>query len=215
MKKVFLQTNIYVFLLLSFISFSQTIQNVEVYPTGNDIKIKVKTNSTTAHLCLNSNYNLNGNTILLNVCYTNALMGSTASVCESVIPIQNSINYNLIVNTFGLTTTSNCDFSTIFDSATLQFSTPLNAAVTLGSDGFSDLNSNILIYPNPATGKVFFTTKQVINQITIYDEIARSLKVISNISNNEIDLTAFDKGIYFLEIKTDLGQSIKKVMIDK
>jgi hypothetical protein len=67
------------------------------------------------------------------------------------------------------------------------------------------------VYPNPVSDKLYFeTTYEKAKNITVVDLAG---KVVANINtaemNTELDVTSFAKGLYFYEIKTEEGATIK------
>jgi hypothetical protein len=80
------------------------------------------------------------------------------------------------------------------------------------------ITANNLIYPNPTTGMIWIeTTENTIQNITVYNylgEIVKSLRPYS--SNQAVDLSSLQNGIYLLEMKNTNNQSIvQKVILHK
>ncbi|MFN6083288.1 MAG: T9SS type A sorting domain-containing protein, partial [Bacteroidota bacterium] len=77
------------------------------------------------------------------------------------------------------------------------------------SEALSNATTNV--YPNPVTDKLYFeTTYEKAKNITVVDLAG---KVVANINtaemNTELDVSTFAKGLYFYEIKTEEGATIK------
>ena len=73
--------------------------------------------------------------------------------------------------------------------------------------------SNILIYPNPTSGKIYFLNQNSNNTYQIFS-ITGSIVKKGEIKNNFIDLSKLKKGIYFIkviDIKTD-NKSVFKIL---
>ncbi|MBO9700676.1 MAG: PQQ-dependent sugar dehydrogenase [Sporocytophaga sp.] len=68
---------------------------------------------------------------------------------------------------------------------------------------------DILIYPNPTTEKISIETDLNIKSVVIRDNLGRI--VLSLKSENQIDMTDMSNGIYFMEVETDRGKSIRKI----
>ncbi len=76
-------------------------------------------------------------------------------------------------------------------------------------------NSCMKIFPNPSTGifNITFSEKQK-TQITISDISGRTIySQKSNSQKTEINLSANAKGIYFMEIKNENFQTVKKIIL--
>jgi Leucine-rich repeat (LRR) protein len=83
----------------------------------------------------------------------------------------------------------------------------------------TDIAENTLlemtVSPNPTKQKLTIDAKQVlIEQIILYDEQGRTLYIINNINDNiyTLDLQDLVFGVYLIEIKTEKGISIKKII---
>jgi hypothetical protein len=77
------------------------------------------------------------------------------------------------------------------------------------SEALSNATTNV--YPNPVNDKLYFETSyEKAKNITVVDLAG---KVVANINtedmNTELDVTSFAKGLYFYEIKTEEGATIK------
>ena len=82
-------------------------------------------------------------------------------------------------------------------------------ASTLSAEDFN-LNESVSIFPNPTSGKVNITAKQI-NQIEVYNLYGQKIKIQKN-NNSSIDLKDQTSGMYFLKIKTDKGIASKKII---
>lgn len=96
--------------------------------------------------------------------------------------------------------------------ATLNFS-------TLSNDEFTLANS-VQISPNPSTGMVTLQNPASlsIQTISLFDNQAKLLKVwnpsAENTMNTTLDLSAFAKGVYYLEVTTPTDKSVKKIILN-
>ena len=76
--------------------------------------------------------------------------------------------------------------------------------------------SDIAIYPNPTTGELTINNEQlIINNIEIFDIYGRKLSHISypkSHISNLIDISDLAPGIYFVKIKTEINEIVKKVV---
>ena len=74
---------------------------------------------------------------------------------------------------------------------------------------------NVKIYPNPVNDKVYIETEVEIKEIVVYDVYGR----IQNLSNsatqqlsNSVDVSNLNSGIYFLKVKTENGNIVKRIV---
>lgn len=68
-----------------------------------------------------------------------------------------------------------------------------------------------MIYPNPTSGILYLSGKQTENEVLIYNITGKTLLHQRNI--DRVDLSNFDPGIYFIQVKNISGLStIKKVI---
>jgi hypothetical protein len=73
--------------------------------------------------------------------------------------------------------------------------------------------SDIVLYPNPVANKLNIVTKEKIRAIRITAANGSLVKVISNNEENtSIDFSNLVKGIYIVEVVTDKGSSINKII---
>jgi hypothetical protein len=78
--------------------------------------------------------------------------------------------------------------------------------------GIAQVNSLLQfnLYPNPTNGIVIIDAPGLADnfQVIITDEIGKTLRI--NQSNNIIDLTSFEQGIYFITVVTPSGERATK-----
>ncbi|MDC3195991.1 aryl-sulfate sulfotransferase, partial [Flavobacteriaceae bacterium] len=74
------------------------------------------------------------------------------------------------------------------------------------------LKNNITIYPNPVIDFININTSLNILEVDIYDVLGKSLN-FRKINNRKIDMSNFNRGIYVLKIKTEIGIITKKIII--
>ncbi len=83
----------------------------------------------------------------------------------------------------------------------------------------STLNDDLLVYPNPSTGKftIIGSDIQEVEVLTVTGEIIKRSKFQDKNTVNNIDLSAYSKGVYILKITSaEPGQSItNKIIIIK
>lgn len=77
--------------------------------------------------------------------------------------------------------------------------------------GISDLkNDNILIYPNPTTGIIYFKNIDNISGISITD--IRGQYLVENMHIEEYDLSNLNNGIYFIKIHSNNETIVEKIL---
>ena len=80
---------------------------------------------------------------------------------------------------------------------------------TSNNESISDITTAFNIYPNPVNDKLIISTNENINEIRIYNIIG--ITIYSKEGNiNSIDMTDFNSGLYFINIKTDKGEVTKQ-----
>ncbi|MGH1386397.1 T9SS type A sorting domain-containing protein [Kordia sp.] len=97
----------------------------------------------------------------------------------------------------------------------LDLENPLFSGIYLQSQPLSVTEnsiSNIRIYPNPTTDKLFVSNATVqIKSFVIHNIQGQRIKEIKN-TNNIIDVSTLSKGLYFLEMVTPTGKFREKFM---
>jgi hypothetical protein len=75
-------------------------------------------------------------------------------------------------------------------------------------------NSEIKVYPNPSNGDFNFSSSSTINQIRIFDQFGKIVKVVSpNSHNYNLVLDYLPTGFYSAEIKNKDGFFVEKIII--
>lgn len=72
----------------------------------------------------------------------------------------------------------------------------------------------ILIYPNPASDNIHLSTSAnvTIEEVKIYSQIGNEVQTVFAEFNN-VDVSKLSPGLYFVEVLTNKGRSIKKLII--
>ena len=75
---------------------------------------------------------------------------------------------------------------------------------------------NVTVAPNPTTGQIKIESGELkIENAEVYDIFGKNLSShphISSSSNYEIDISNLSTGLYFVKIKTEMGEVVKKVV---
>ena len=169
---------------------------------------------------------------------------SNVAGCDSVVTLDLTINtVDVSVTTASATLTANlagatyqwimCPYSFPIGNATNQsFSPPTNGyyAVIINDGtcidtsacyyvsgvgiGENENTSPIHIYPNPTSGVITIDGKNIeaIEVLNINGQIIKEIAVTEEQFN--IDLSSHAKGVYFINIKTDKGIVIEKIVIE-
>ena len=80
-------------------------------------------------------------------------------------------------------------------------------------DGVEELTSTVNIYPNPVENELFLATDVSAEEISIYDIYGRqvlSQRVNESTSQQVVDVTDLNAGVYFVKLKTDEGDIVRR-----
>jgi hypothetical protein len=93
-----------------------------------------------------------------------------------------------------------------------------NIAISGNTVGINELSANdkINIYPNPATGKVIIDSKLNINSIELYNVLGEKIYSDAQFklqTSNEIDLSGFHQGAYFIKMFDGTNTYTKKILV--
>jgi hypothetical protein len=79
----------------------------------------------------------------------------------------------------------------------------------------TELKSKIKLYPNPAKDVLHISfPENTIADITIFSITGKLMFVQNNVSSTSVDLTTYDKGLYFVRLKNDKFNYIAKIVVD-
>ena len=96
-----------------------------------------------------------------------------------------------------------------------------NSTVSMNCDGSvgTSLNNykleNLNIYPNPTLGKLNIVSADKINTLSITNIIGKEILFAKDFLANTIDLSSYESGVYFINISTDKGIHIEKIILTK
>ncbi|WP_392347053.1 CotH kinase family protein [uncultured Polaribacter sp.] len=72
----------------------------------------------------------------------------------------------------------------------------------LNITGFNSNEIDFTVYPNPTKEKLTITSKQILEEIIIYNPLGQQIKTFQvNFKKGEINISALQKGMYFLSLK--------------
>ncbi len=69
------------------------------------------------------------------------------------------------------------------------------------------------IFPNPTSGILNIKSKYKINSIVVFNTSGTLMQKIEKVEE-QINLSKLTKGIYYLQISTESGKTIKKVILE-
>lgn len=92
--------------------------------------------------------------------------------------------------------------------------------IVVGSIGIENINGkNSYVYPVPASDKIYVSSEYQIKSIKLYDINGRVLRQWNTENSlyqqKELDVTSIPDGIYLLNVETNKGQAVHKVVIFK
>ena len=90
-----------------------------------------------------------------------------------------------------------CNFYIIMDEAT-NLESPINDDV-------------VTMYPNPAKHSVYIDSPDGINRILVYDITGSQ---VLTTDKSDFDVSLMNKGMYFVEIKTNTSRIMKRLIVD-
>ena len=66
------------------------------------------------------------------------------------------------------------------------------------SDPSFDFDNNVVIYPNPATNVLNFSTPSgdTLSNVAIYDSLGKEIKISNSVLNNKLDISELSNGLY-------------------
>ena len=195
--------------------FSQYITGLDLTQNGNgQIKANLKVYLPTVGNFLSSNTTINQNVITLSACYFMTDFGAISNLSNDFyINIPDNNNYTLIVNMYSSNNPNNCNYQNIEDTATINFSTPIQGTVSMATDENNTNSENISIFPVPTKDVLNINSKEQIMGINLCD--ASGKKILVKFENNSLNTSQLKNGTYFLEIFTDKKTYRKKFMINK
>lgn len=125
--------------------------------------------------------------------------------------------------TFGVENINGGNFINIESSTNAQCGKTLMSTITCPSLGLDELalNESVNLYPNPTNGVFYITNNLSINlqKIVVFDVSGRlvSEKNYANTQSNAtkvINLEAMSKGVYFVNIHSDVAKITRKLVLD-
>ena len=85
----------------------------------------------------------------------------------------------------------------------------LHNYVHVTTDGIEEIDSDVKIYPNPTSGIVNINAENIKN-VVVLNSLGQ--KVFETVEN-QIDLSQFGTGLFMLQIETEHGRSVQRIMV--
>lgn len=198
-------------------SYTYSSGSAIVSPTANT---SYTVNGSSAVGCISNNVAVSSVTVntlpIISISTTNTLLcaGQSASLTTTganTYTWSTGINSNMIT----VSPTTNTTY-TVFGSDgngcnnTSVFTQSVSTCTGISSVSFN--SQDVTIYPNPTNG--FITIKDLKTAtITVIDILGKQMKNIEFVNVDiKANITDLPNGIYYIEIKTDNGNSIKKII---
>jgi len=85
---------------------------------------------------------------------------------------------------------------------TLASSWKASSDAVLNTTVFNSNEIDFTVYPNPAKKKLMISSKQILQEIIIFNPLGQKIKVFKiNFKTGEISISDLQKGMYFLSLK--------------
>ena len=96
-----------------------------------------------------------------------------------------------------------------------QYSNLTDCNSACNSTSVKEINNHLLIYPNPTKGNIFINTSEKIITISVSNVIGKRVLFTENFTKKTIDISSLENGVYFINIGTDKGIHIEKIILTK
>lgn len=198
--------------------------------------------AVSATACSSYTWTETGMTYTASGAYTHTVMN--AAGCDSVITLNLTINAAPVataaLNNYVLTASSgtsyqwiDCTTGAAVAGETSQTYSPaangVFAVIVSNASGCSDTSAcvnvtglgvkelaadAINIYPNPTHNAVTIEMTVANATVEIHDAAGKLLRVVNVVSGDKIDLSEYERGIYMLNVRTEGGSSLTRVVKD-
>ncbi|MNJ84228.1 hypothetical protein D3C87_16760 [compost metagenome] len=197
------------------------------------------TSSVTVSSCGAYTWPLNGQTYTASGAYNDTL--TNAANCDSIITLNLTVipfSVSATDNGNGTFTASagtsyqwiNCTTNTPVAGATAQTFTPsvngsyaviittgicsdTSNCITITNVGIKENSvSNISVHPNPTHDFVVVTMDEGTATVDVFDAQGKLVQTSQIKSGDQIDLGAYERGVYTLKIKTEVGTSVERIV---
>lgn len=91
----------------------------------------------------------------------------------------------------------------------------INLGTTTSAPSISSLDKNIRVFPNPASSYVNFEANEVtIETVSIVSITGQTCFTIHSPTSTQIDISALDKGLYIIQVKTNNGIYQQRLVVN-
>lgn len=110
-------------------------------------------------------------------------------------------------------TYSICEVANPANCSTAEVTVVVSPSLKVDNVKFADVS----VYPNPASSEVFIRIPEIANhqnaKVTIYDTNGRMITQQElNTATESVDIRSLQDGVYILEITSDIGKTIKRIV---
>ena len=160
-----------------------------------------------------------GNFHLRMICVGEPVTGGWAELdkTEGTIPVGATETITVDLTSIGLKTGESYDAKLVFltnitGKETVEIPVTLNI---VADDNVEEVLSNAYnIYPNPTSAQVIVEGENI-NYIAVYNSVGQLVSVVKN-SNNIVDMSNYNNGVYYFNIIDNAGQSaVQRVVVAK
>ncbi|MFT7155676.1 MAG: hypothetical protein ACI8Q1_000678 [Parvicella sp.] len=107
----------------------------------------------------------------------------------------------------------NCSTDTLIPSNFYNYGHTCDLCTPI-ANGINEKSKNLFkLYPNPANEIIYIESELITNQIAIYDLTGKLFESNQNLSENEIDISHLNSGVYLLEVIFNNGVSQNQKLI--
>lgn len=104
-----------------------------------------------------------------------------------------------------------CGVVSVCDAATGDFSEfSYHTFIVQPNVSIEEYETKFNVYPNPANDILFIETTENVKEVNIYNIVGIPVYSEYNFSNNSINVNDFAEGVYFISIKSDRGEVVKR-----
>ena len=72
--------------------------------------------------------------------------------------------------------------------------------------------ASVKVFPNPVEDILVLETDELIQSVQVSNSLGQYIFGSTDLANNRIDTQGWERGLYFLQVKTDQGQKLLKVL---
>ena len=82
-------------------------------------------------------------------------------------------------------------------------------------ESISEFENNFQIYPNPVDDILYINSKENITEVNVYTVVGVKMTTVNRQQTTvSVDMSGYNSGIYFVEVKTEKENLIKKIVVE-